>query len=624
MRNSTVFRNRVVRIMISPILVAALFVLVRVDESLGAIPRPEHPRPQFFRSAWLNLNGEWKFAFDNTQSGIEKGWHKDPLAIDRKIVVPFCPESKLSGIGFTDFITNVWYHRTVSVPAEWKGSRVFLHFGAVDYDCRVWINGTAVGRHYGGYTSFAFDITDALRDGENNLVVNVLDDVRSRIQPAGKQSQIRESAGVKYTRTTGIWQTVWLEARPLSHIESVRIVPELDNSRFVLTPAIKNYRRGMVFQATLLAAGAKVATASVASGTGVPLVLDIKKPRIWSLSDPFLYDLQFELLDGKQVVDKVTGYAGLRKFHIEGNRFFLNNKPIFMRMVLDQGFYPDGIYTAPSDAALKADVELSLAVGFNSARLHQKVFEERFHYWADRLGYLTWGEFPDWGIDFGQPQAIHNTQREWREAVMRDLNHPSIVAWTPFNETSGGARNYFEAHRRAVQETVDLTRALDPTRPINDASGYVHVDPDIYSVHDYTQDLKRFQDNYSGVAPGKRTGFFINNPDLSVPYADQPFVPDEYGGTFWTKEYASMPLAGDNNRGTWGRGKSADQVVELVEKLTLILTGNPNIAGYCYTELYDIEQEVNGVYTYDRQLKFNAERLKKIFGAPAAIEARRD
>jgi hypothetical protein len=316
----------------------------------------------------------------------------------------------------------------------------------------------------------------------------------------------------------------------------------------------------------------------------------------------------------------VNSYAGLRKFHIEGNKFYLKNKPIFLRMVLDQGFYPDGIWTAPSDKELKADIERSLAVGFNSARLHQKVFEERFHYWADRLGYLTWGEFCDWGgsHSFANPQGVHNHQREWREVVMRDLNHPSIVAWTPFNETAGAARSRFEIHRRAVKETVDLTRALDPARPINDASGYVHVETDIFTVHDYDQNPETFLKRYASVAPGGQD-VSIRFPEISVPYEGQPYVVDEYGGTFWTKEHAARKPAG-KNRNQWGYGKSAEQVEELIGQLTLILTDHPNIAGYCYTQLTDIEQEVNGIYTYDRELKFNAERLKKYFGAPAAIE----
>jgi len=589
------------------------------------IPRPEHPKPQFYRDTWLNLNGEWNFGFDLGFSGTEKDWPKDGTRLDKKIIVPFCPESKLSGIEYTNFMNEVCYHRKFTVPKQWAGKRVFLHFGAVDYDCRAWVNGTGVGRHYGGSSSFCFEITNALRKGKNDLFVCALDDVRSDVQPAGKQSRRLESHGVVYTRTTGIWQTVWLEARPKSFIESVRIVPDLDNSRFVLTTVINNYRRGMEFRAILLStAGKKLTSVRSQSAGGIAQVLDVKKPRPWGPDDPYLYKLRFELLQSDRVIDSVNSYAGLRKFHIEGNKFYLNNKSIFLRHVLDQGFYPDGIWTAPSDKELKADIERSLAVGFNGARLHQKVFEERFHYWADRLGYLTWGEFCDWGgsHSFANPQGVHNHQREWREVVMRDLNHPSIVAWTPFNETAGAARSRFEIHRRAVKETVDLTRALDPTRPINDASGYVHVETDIFTVHDYDQNPETFRQRYASVAPDGQD-VSIRFPEISAPYEGQPYSVDEYGGTFWTKEHATREPAG-NNRNQWGYGKSAEEVEELIGKLTLILTGHPNIAGYCYTQLTDIEQEVNGVYTYERELKFDAERLKKFFGAPAAIEKSED
>jgi len=611
------------------VLLLLVFLTATAANSAGKtqnqIPRPEHPKPQFYRDTWLNLNGEWNFGFDLGFSGAEKDWPKDGTRLDKKIIVPFCPESKLSGIGYTNFINEVCYHRKFTVPKKWAGKRVFLHFGAVDYDCRAWVNGTGVGRHYGGSSSFCFEITNALRNGENDLFVCALDDVRSDVQPAGKQSRRLESHGVVYTRTTGIWQTVWLEARPQSFIESVRIVPDLDNRRFVLTPVINNYRRGMEFQATLLSAtGKKLTSVRSQSASGIAQMLKVKKPRTWGPDDPYLYKLRFELLQGRRIVDTVNSYAGLRKFHIEGNKFYLNNKPIFLRHVLDQGFYPDGIWTAPSDKDLKGDIELSLAVGFNGARLHQKVFEERFHYWADRLGYLTWGEFCDWGgsHSFANPQGVHNHQREWREVVMRDLNHPSIVAWTPFNETAGAARSRFETHRRAVQETVDLTRALDPTRPINDASGYVHVETDIFTVHDYDQNPDTFRQRYASVAPDAQN-IFICFPEISVPYEGQPYSVDEYGGTFWTKEHATKEPAG-NNRNQWGYGKSAEEVEELIGKLTLILTDHPNIAGYCYTQLTDIEQEVNGVYTYERELKFDAERLKKFFGAPAAIEKSED
>ena len=589
-------------------------------------PRAEHPRPQFQRDAWMNLNGTWDFAIDFGQSGEAKGWPETPVGLDRVITVPFCPEASLSGIQHTDFMPCVWYHRTLAIPDEWAGKRVLLHFGAVDYHCKAWVNGQLVGQHYGGSSSFAFDITHALGARENHLVVCANDDTRSREQPSGKQCSTLYSRGCFYTRTTGIWQTVWLEAVPESRIDAVRIVPDLDSNRFVLTPTFTNARHGHTFRAVLGNGDEVVAVSTMPAASGAAMSLHVKDPILWSPSHPHLYDLRFELCAGDAVIDAVHSYAGLRKFHIEGHEFFLNNDPIFLRFVLDQGFYPDGIWTAPSDEALKGDIEKSLAVGFNGARLHQKVFEERFHYWADKLGYLTWGEYCDWGMNFGSPQAILNQQREWREIVLRDRNHPSILAWTPYNETRGGATAHFEAHRKAVQETYSLTKALDPSRPCHDTSGYVHVCTDIYTVHDYEQDPDILRATYAPVSPNDCENTPIRFPDLSAPYEGQPYVVDEYGGTWWDANATETDQDPDR-KGSWGYGKrptDIEEVYDRIEKLTAVLVNHPNIAGYCYTQLTDIEQEQNGIYTYDRRAKFDAERLKKYFGAPAAIEKASD
>lgn len=584
--------------------------------------RPEHPKPQFQRDKWMNLNGEWKFAFDFGASGDQKGWQDDPSALDMTIQVPFCPESKLSGIGYTDFIPAVWYSREFAIPTDWRGDRVFLHFGAVDYDCRAWVNGTLVGRHYGGQVSFSFEITQALREGPNTLTVCAVDDTRSTLQPLGKQSYEWASVGCRYTRTTGIWQTVWLEARPASFINSVRIVPDLDGGRFVFTPSFDKTARGMQFRAAVLSDGEEIAASTCTASSGLSLEVHLPDARAWSPADPHLYDLQFELIRNGQPVDIVHSYAGLRKFHIEGNKFYLNNKPIFLAFVLDQGFYPDGIWTAPSDGELKADIERSKAVGFNGARLHQKVFEERFHYWADRLGYLTSAEIGDWGPNFDKPQGMHNLQREWMESVLRDVNHPSIVTWTPFNESVRGWKFDREIHRQWVQETVDLTRALDPTRPVNDASGYVHVDTDIYSLHNYEQDVEAVKALYADLTPDARKSFCrVMTPEAAMIYGGQPVWVDEYGGTWW-REQADAG-AGRDHSVSWGYGNrpaSIEEVYARIEGLTAALKSHPNIAGFCYTQLTDVEQEQNGVYTYDRKLKFDPNRLKRAFGAPAAIE----
>ncbi|MBC6994246.1 glycoside hydrolase family 2 TIM barrel-domain containing protein [Neolewinella lacunae] len=610
-----------------------LCTCVRAQTGTPAMPRPEHPKPQFERAKWLNLNGAWDFRIDYSNTGEERNFVGDAAAYDRRITVPFPPESRLSGVEHLDFMDAVWYRRQFSVPAGWRQDRVILHFGAVDYLAKVWVNGQHIGNHYGGSASFELDVTDQLRDGVNDLVVKAEDDVRSRVQPAGKQSLNFGNTGCcKYTRTTGIWQTVWLEARPASYLESARVVPDLDNERFTVRPVFRQLPAGFRFQTTVFdAAGREVLRQTDQANSHLVQQLPLVQPRTWSPADPYLYDLRFALLDPSgRVVDEVKSYAGMRKIHQVGNRIFLNNEPIFLRFVLDQGYYPDGVWTAPSDAALKKDIELALSVGFNGARLHEKVFEERFHYWADKLGYLTWAEFPDWGIDrsYNAPEALLNVQREWRETIQRDWNHPSIIAWTPLNEVHSPKQG-LENYDRAVREIYDLTRALDPTRPINTTSGFLHIKTDIWTVHDYSQNAKTFRENYAQLPD---SAYYVNwdwynQGDTLAGYQTKydgtlPYVMDEYGGTFWLPEYASSAIRG-GGRAKWGYGKTASAVEDKIAELTKVLTDHPLIAGFTYTQLTDVHQEVNGIFTFDRKPKFNPQRLRAIFGAPAAYEGPR-
>jgi beta-galactosidase/beta-glucuronidase len=585
------------------------------SETMHSIPRPEHPRPQFVRDSWINLNGRWTFALDPGRSGGHAGreWQRS-TGFDRSIVVPFCPESRLSGVGHADFIDAIWYHRKVRIPKAWAGKRILLHAGGIDFESGVFVDGVEAGRHYGGSAGFTVDLTSCVRPGAtHHLVIHATDDVRSGKQPAGKQSGGFKSAGCHYTRTTGIWQTVWLEAAGSCGLESVHVVPDLDGSRFVLTPAFYALEKGLRWRATLSSGTRRLARAEGAVGQGMPLVLPVECPIPWSPEDPFLYDLTFEVLRGDVVVDAVRSYAGLRKVHIEGNRLFLNNKPLYLRLVLDQGFYPDGIWTAPDDAALKRDIELSMAAGFNGARLHQKVFEERFHYWADRLGYLTWGEYPSWGLgvfsERGQNVAADSAWSflaEWREIVARDRNHPSIIAWTPFNETHAACD--WNLHRRLHRDAYELTRALDPTRPVNDASGYVHVKTDLWTVHTYEQDPAKLK---AQLATDPETGVFRNFPDREVPYEGQPYLVDEFGGIKWIPP--ERRAWADNS---WGYGEGPKTLKAFYERLegqVDAILAQPHVSGYCYTQLTDVEQEQNGIFNYDRSPKFDMKRLSRLF-----------
>ncbi len=578
------------------------------------IPRPEYPRPQFERAAWVNLNGDaWTYEFDFGMSGLDEGRTLfKSTGFKDKIVVPFCPESSLSGVKHTDFIPAMWYHRKLEIPAAWAGQRIILHFGAVDYEAEIYINGTTVGLHYGGTVSFANDITPYVEAGKTyDLVVRVKDDTRNGFQPGGKQCTSYKSRGCSYTRTTGIWQTVWMEAVAPQGLKECQIVPDFDNGQFVFTPlyyadaASANELRIQVKTADGKAAGS--AKTRIGSGVAVPVKLSEVRP--WSPSDPHLYDITFEVADAQgKVIDTVKSYAGLRKIHVAGGRVYLNNQPIFLRFVLDQGFYPDGIWTAPSDAALKHDIEMSMAVGFNGARLHQKVFEERFHYWADKLGYLTWGETSSWGCDPNEVVAGRNFITEWGEIVRRDRNHPSIIAWTPFNET-WGYKNVLQ-HQRLQNDAYELAKALDPTRPINSSSGDIHARTDLWTIHNYSRADKL---GVIDVPEGKvwsRDAKYDRIPLRC--YTGQPYLIDEFGGLMWIG--ADRKKNADN---TWGYGnaiKTEEEFFKILKDEVDVLLKIPRLCGYCYTQLTDVEQEQNGVYYYDRAPKFEADRFKAIFG----------
>jgi len=590
--------------------------------SAGDIPRAEHPDPQRMRDDWLNLNGPWDFAIDAGRNGLEAGWQNQAKWPGQtSILVPFCPESALSRIGVRDFLPAVWYRRTFEAPAAWAGRRVLLHFGAVDFDCRVWLNGRYLGRHIGGYTPFRFDVTDMLRPGgENQIIVYVEDDVRTGRQPGGKQSNRLESYGCHYTRVTGIWQTVWLEATGRAFVQDLQILPSADFSQVTVLAAIDGPTEGLSLQAEALLDGRSVARSQCPAGSIAAAHLDLAEVALWEPGHGRLYDLVLELRDAAgNVVDRLRSYFGLRRIEIDGRKILLNGKPIFLRWVLDQGYWPDGIYTASSEQDLKADIERALACGFNGARLHQKVFEPRQLYWADRLGFLLAGEMGDWKMDLAEPLAHEAFLADWTAAVLRDRNRPSLILWTPLNESAGRRRRLADpsVHDILLRNLYDLTKRLDPTRPVIDTSGYVHVVTDIYDVHSYEQDPAKFAALFEPLRTGRRRDAFRNFPDEDIAYdGGRPYFVSEYGGIWWD------PAASGGERG-WGYGNRPGSEAEFLgrlEALTKALLDNPGICGFCYTQLYDIEQEVNGLYTYDRRAKFDPAVIRRALSAPAAME----
>ena len=584
------------------------------------IPRAEHPNPQWERETWKNLNGPWEFEFDFGCSAVERRlWEKKRF--DREILVPFCPESRLSGIGYTDFINGVAYRKNFELSQEELSGRVLLHFGAVDYEASVYVNGTLVGSHKGGYTSFCFDITKHVAPGPNTLFVAVKDDVRSGLQPKGKQAHLYASSGCDYTRTTGIWQTVWLEFVPERHIQSAKYYPDPANGKVTVTGLVQGQG---TLQLTALWEDKPVGEAALSVEDGFFTVqLDLSETHLWEPGKGGLYTLLLSFGE-----DRVKSYFGLRTAKFQGRKFLLNGKSLFQRFVLDQGFYPEGIYTAPTEEDLVKDIQLSFAAGFNGARLHEKVFEARFLYHCDRLGYLVWGEYPNWGLDHAHPLSTETYLNQWSEAVERDFNHPAIIGWCPFNETWGYRE---EREKNALLSSLyKLTKRLDPTRPCIDSSGNYRILSEVYDIHDYDQDTQSFQARWDGLTDRIReTGgvipaedpFFNSAPEgpsgrapfFNQPYDNQPIFVSEYGGIRWP----------DDTVEGWGYGNAPATPEEFFARykgLTEALLNNPEIFGFCYTQLYDVEQEVNGLYTYGRAQKFDISLIQKINQQKAAIE----
>jgi beta-galactosidase/beta-glucuronidase len=593
------------------------------------IPRPEYPRPQFRREGWTNLNGEWAFAFDDSDAGLADGWQSitpeelrtDGSPFDRQIVVPFCYQSKHSGIGETAFHDVVWYARTFDYPSL-GDERLLLHFGAVDYRATVWVNGGRVASHEGGHTPFSADVTHALTAGENVLVVRAEDPSRDVTIPRGKQYWKEKTEGIFYTRTTGIWQTVWLEPVNRSRIDTLRFTPDVDTASIDVEVSIEAIEREMSLRATVELDGEQVLedTISVRSSLverslpllrrgeapDTPHLADWPGPALWSPEHPTLYDLRLELLDPDgEVLDSVESYFGMRKIEVKDGKVLLNDRPLYQRLVLDQGYFPEGILTAPTDEDLRRDVELAKEMGFNGARKHQKVEDPRWLFWADTLGFLVWGEMANaYQYSTGY---VRRMTAEWQEAVMRDYNNPCIVAWVPMNESWGvpdlaSDRSQTE-HLLALYH---LTRSLDPTRPVVSNDGWEHAITDLCTIHDY-RDAEALARSYT--TPESAVAAEPANRPVYVPgyaYRGEPILITEFGGIAFSAE--------ESGAEGWGYSivADADEFLERYESLVEALLRSSSVQGFCYTQLTDVEQEINGLLTYDRNPKVDPARVREI------------
>ncbi|HXN23473.1 MAG TPA: glycoside hydrolase family 2 TIM barrel-domain containing protein [Candidatus Dormibacteraeota bacterium] len=587
-----------------------LFCAVTAGHAATSVPRPEFPQPQFERPQWRTLNGVWHFDFDDENVGIDKNWSAPMHQLSRQITVPFCFESKLSGIGDTAFHPWVWYSREFRLPADWKGRRVLLHFGAVDYRSQVWVNGRFAGGHEGGNTPFQFDITSLLDGDSNVLTVRAEDPPTDRYIPRGKQYWEVKSKSIFYTRTSGIWQPVWLESTGESYLERVRLTPTIDGL-VIMEAEVGRSQAGLEFSAVIGKKNMQIASGtSLVHNTRSRLALAVSQPLLWSVNDPQLYDVTFQLRKNGVVLDTVTSYFGFRKISTEGGQVMLNNNRIYLKLILDQGYWRDSILSPPSDEAIQYDIRTSKEMGFNGARKHQKLEDPRFLYWADKMGYLVSSEMAN--AYLFDAAAAGRFTREWTEAVTRDYNHPSIVIWVPINESWGVPDLQDPRQQQYLKGLYALTHTLDSARLVIDNDGWEHTNStDLFAIHDYARNGELLYERYQVM--GEKPATVPNNHKKALisgyQYNGSPIYLSEFGGIAFIPPGATVPPE------SWGYSGVEKTPADALARLTGIyqsIAKLPALAGFCYTQLTDVEQEVNGLLTFDRVPKFDIKTIKAI------------
>lgn len=576
------------------------------------LPLPSYPRPQLQRASWTSLDGRWDFAIDPAAA------LRVPSQVDwnARITVPFSPETPASGVADTGLYRAVWYRRIFAAPHLGPGERLMLRFGAVDHTATVWVNGQVAATHSGGYTPFSADITDLLADGEQEVVVRAEDDPHDLSRCRGKQDWLLEPHAIWYPRTTGIWQTVWLEVLPKASIGSLRWSSNLEHWEVEMEAWIAGeVPEGSRLRVTLTALGQLLAddTYRIINGEvhrrialSDPGIDSSRNQLLWAPNHPTLIEADIRLLDADgHEMDHVWSYTALRSVRVEGGRFLLNGRPLRLRMVLDQGYWPETGLTPPSDAAARHDVELAREMGFNGVRKHQKVEDPRYLFWADRLGLLVWGEMPS-PYRF-TTASVQGLTREWLDVIDRDRSHPCIVAWVPFNESWGVPDlPSVPAQRDFVRAIYNLTRTLDPTRPVVGNDGWESAATDIVGIHDYETDLSRFAERYSH-AERLATAFPSERPAGRMltledhPHEGQPLMLTEFGG---------LALSADDDSWGYDRCETPEQLGERYAELLQAVRGASMFAGFCYTQFADTYQETNGLLWADRTPKFPLEAMR--------------
>ncbi|MCI8833877.1 MAG: glycoside hydrolase family 2 [Ruminococcus sp.] len=585
--------------------------------------RTEYPRPQFVRKDWLCLNGTWDFRFED-----QSDW--------QDIQVPFVFQSEKSGIGTNRMCDNVVYKRNVQIPKEWKGKRIRLHFGAVDYQCRVYINGKMAGRHTGGNIGFSFDITELLNWEEEELVVEVHDPCTDETIPRGKQYWMEQPDSIWYTRSTGIWQPVWLEPLSEIFIRDVKFTPDIDRGTVQVDYRLSGLDRTDRETTLRIAVSMKGEQAANVTVWQVKkegsLTLSLYENRIfrtanhnggwcWSPESPNLFDVSFVLEKEGEILDLVNTYFGMRKVETRNGMLYLNNRPYIPKLVLDQGYWEGGLMTAERDEDFKQDILLAKEMGFNGCRKHQKSEDPRFLYWADVLGYLVWGEI---GACAQYSRcSVNRTMQEWSEAVDRDYNHPCIMAWVVLNESWGvpfiRTDKSQQAHSLALYYHV---KSLDSTRLVIGNDGWEMTKTDICAIHNYnhgeageTEKQERFRESLvtlESILYAMPAGRQVYAEGFS--YGGEPVMLTEFGGIAFGKETKMRKKAEKKIEKEWGytNVKTGEEFLKVYARLLSVIQDSEVLSGYCYTQLTDVEQEVNGLLTTDRTPKVDVEKIREI------------
>lgn len=592
---------------------------VDMDET---IPRHEHPRPDFVRDTYYCLNGEWQFAFDDTNTGIKERWFDLGYLFDKTIIVPFTFQTSMSGIGPTDEIHPIiWYRKQFEIPEEIKcKKKILLKFSAVDYCATVYVNGAMIGSHKGGYTPFSFDIAEYIRESNNEICVRV-EDYPDRTQPRGKQYWQRGVEACFYTPSSGIWQTVYLEGAGEYSINYLHVTPDIDkhmiNTELSLDtmPPAGIEAELMIFYGGDLYKKIRVSVADRVSFIPIDMISNggFNQVHLWSPENPNLYEMKVAILKDGFSIDEISTYFGMRKIELVKGKILLNNSPYYQRLVLDQGYWPDSLITPPDDDAIKKDIYMVKQLGFNGVRKHQKFEDPRFLYWADKMGILVWAELPS--AFLCSDDTICNYVDNLKEAIFRDYNHPSIINWVTINESWGVGQIYADKKQQAISNMLYyLTKAIDGSRLCSSNDGWEQVKTDICTTHDYSAIGEELEKHFISRSEIEKHGadWRMCYAKDAIPSGDEAFLITEFGGIAATSFGCQDSIEG---MATWGyhdKVESEEEFLERYRGLIQAIRNIPYCEGYCYTQLTDVMQEINGLLTPSREPKYSITELYNI------------